>query len=805
MFKSYLKTTWRNLTRNKFYAIINIAGLSIGILTAIFLLLFVQDELTYDKHNEKYKRIYRLESHFDIAGKQDLFAVVPIPMAPALKIEFPEIENIVRFAPEQDIRMRYGENEFAEEHICYTDSTVFDIFTHHFISGTPERALTEPFTCVITESFAKKSFGDENPMGKMLESSRGRSFKVTAVIKDLPENSHLKYDCLLSASSIVQIIGAERFNNLKPEAFWNIGLYAYVLMKPNTDAGVLHTKFQPFYDKYMAPVGEKINASYTLLTTRLDKIHHTSNLGADQPVGNMAYVYIFGAVGIFILILAGINYMNMATARGAERSREIGIRKVAGAHRQQLIGQFISESLLLSFISFLISIAFVILLLPFFNELAGKQMGYEKLLQPLIIFGGLAITLIIGVASGSYPAFYLSSFEPAMVLKGAVVKGKGTMRRILVVLQFLVSIIMIIATLTVGSQLSFLQKTDLGFEKDNVIVAPITDTAMRHKVDVLRNALLENSNIQQVATSSGTPGNQGSIVVMRVEKPDGTMTEQTLNFMMIDTSYLDLMKFRLIAGRNFSRTMSTDLKEGVIINETAANKLGWGENALGRKIDFGVDIDGSVQRNTKVIGVIKDFNYQSLHNPVEPIVLFLNERPSYYLSIRTNGGNKQEVIDFIRNTYQKTGAVVPLDYQYLDQTMDKMYTAEIKLGTIFTVASALSIFIALLGLLGLASFIIRRRTKEIGIRKVLGAPVTSLFFLLNKEFVILVAIAFVLAAPVAWYLTGIWLSNFAFHTTVGWLIYVEAALVSLAVALVTTSFHILKATNSNPVDAIKYE
>ncbi|PKP22161.1 MAG: hypothetical protein CVU06_09675 [Bacteroidetes bacterium HGW-Bacteroidetes-22] len=372
-------------------------------------------------------------------------------------------------------------------------------------------------------------------------------------------------------------------------------------------------------------------------------------------------------------------------------------------------------------------------------------------------------------------------------------------------LQFLVSIIMIIATLTVGSQLSFLQKTDLGFEKDNVIVAPITDTAMRHKVDVLRNALLENSNIQQVATSSGTPGNQGSIVVMRVEKPDGTMTEQTLNFMMIDTSYLDLMKFRLIAGRNFSRTMSTDLKEGVIINETAANKLGWGENALGRKIDFGVDIDGSVQRNTKVIGVIKDFNYQSLHNPVEPIVLFLNERPSYYLSIRTNGGNKQEVIDFIRNTYQKTGAVVPLDYQYLDQTMDKMYTAEIKLGTIFTVASALSIFIALLGLLGLASFIIRRRTKEIGIRKVLGAPVTSLFFLLNKEFVILVAIAFVLAAPVAWYLTGIWLSNFAFHTTVGWLIYVEAALVSLAVALVTTSFHILKATNSNPVDAIKYE
>lgn len=805
MFKSYLKSTWRNLSRNKFYTAINIAGLTLGILTAIFLLLFVQDELTYDKHNKNYQRIYRLESHFDIAGKQDLFAVVPIPMAPTLKNEFPEIENFVRFAPEEDIRMRYGEKEFAEEGVCFADSTVFDVFTFRFVEGTPVKALTEPFTAVLTESFARRYFGQEDPLGKILESSRGRQYKVTAVIEDLPENSHLKYDCLLSASSIAKVIGAERFNSTEPGAFWNIGVYAYVLLKPNTDISVLHEKFGPFYKKYMAEVGDKINATFELLTTRLDKVHHTSKLEGDRPVGNIAYVYIFSAVGIFILLLAGINYMNMSTARGAERAREVGIRKVAGAYRRQLMRQFISESVMLAFVSFIISIALVVILLPFFNDLSGKKMSYDALLQPLILFGGLVITLVIGVASGAYPAVFLSSFEPAMVLKGAVVKGKGNLRRVLVVFQFLVSIIMIIATLTVGRQLSYLQKTDLGFEKENVILAPITDTTVRKKMDVVRDMLMENPNIVKVATSSGTPGNQGSIVVMRVEKPDSTMKEHALNFMMVDTGYFDLMKFRIIAGRNFDRKMSTDLKEAVIINEAAAKKLGWEDAPLGKKIDFGIDLDGSANRHTKVIGVVKDFNYQSLHNPVEPIVFFLNERSGYYLSVKTRGTNNASTADYLREVYQKAGAKVPLDYQYLDQTMDKMYTAENKLGTIFTIASTLSIFIALLGLLGLASFIVRRRTKEVGIRKVLGAPVGDLILLLNKEFVILVVIAFVFAAPLAWYLTDMWLSNFAFHTSVGWLIYAEAAVISLAVALVTTSFHVVKAANSNPVNAIKYE
>lgn len=805
MFNSYLKTTWRNLTQNKFYTLINIAGLTIGILTAIFLLLFVQDELTFDKHHVNYDRIYRLESHFDIAGKQDLFAIVPIPMAPVLKSEFPEIENFVRFAPEGDIRMRYGDHEFAEENICYVDSTVFDVFTHKFLLGSPDGALTEPFTAVVTRSFAKRYFGDDDPLGKTLESSQGRSFKVTAMIDDLPENSHLKYDCLLSAASLAQMMGEERFNSIQPPAFWNIGVFSYVLMKPNTSIDAVHGKFDQFYQKYMASIGDKINASFTLMTTRLDKVHHTSKLEADRPVGNMAYVYIFSAVGIFILLLAGINYMNMATARGTQRAREVGIRKVAGAYRQQLVRQFMGESVLLSFISFLLSIVLVIMLLPIFNELSGKQMSYQVLLQPLIILGGLGITLLIGLASGSYPALYLSSFEPVTVLKGVVAQGRGNLRRVLVTLQFIVSIIMIIATLSVGSQLRFLQQTDLGFEKENVIIAPVTDTAMRGKIGVLRDALLKDTRIQQVATSSGTPGNQGSIVVMRIEKPDGTMTEQALNFMMIDTAYLDLMKFRITTGRNFNRSMATDLKEAVIINETAAKRLGWSDQPLGRKIDFGIDIDGTAQRHTKVIGVVKDFNYQSLHNPVEPIVFFLNERPSYYLSVRTDGRSNQQVVEFIQETYEKSGAVVPLDYQFLDQTMDKMYTAENKLGTIFTIAATLSIFIALLGLLGLASFIVRRRTKEVGIRKILGAPVSHLMFLLNKEFIILVIIAFAVAAPVAWYLTTTWLSDFAFHTTIGWLIYAEAAVISLAVALLTTSFHVMKATGSNPVDAIKYE
>lgn len=793
------------MLRNKFYTVINIAGLTLGILTAIFLLLFVQDELTYDKHNEKYERIYRLESHFDVAGKQDLFAIVPIPMAPTLKNEFPEIETFTRLAPERDIRMRYGDKEFAEEGICYADSTVFDVFTFQFLKGTPQQALTEPFTTVLTESFATRYFGDEDPLGKILESSDNRQYKVTAVVADLPENTHLRFDCLLSASSIAQMMGAERFNSTEPGAFWNIGVFAFVLMKPNTDVAVLQEKFEPFYQKYMAPVGDKINASFQLMTTRLDKVHHTSKLSADRPVGNMAYVYIFSAVGIFILLLAGINYMNMATARGAERSREVGIRKVAGAYRQQLIRQFLGESVTLAFLSYIISLALVVFLLPLFNELSGKNMSYTMLLQPLIVAGGIVIALVIGLASGFYPAFYLSSFEPALVLKGAVVKGKGNLRRVLVVVQFVVSIIMIIATLTVGSQLHFLQNTNLGFDKDNVIVAPVTDTNVRKKMDVLRDMLLQNPNIEQVATSSGTPGNQGSIVVMRVEKPDGTLKEHALNFMMVDSAYFDLMKFRIVEGRNFDPRMKTDLMEGVIINEAAARKLGWEAAPLGKKIDFGIDLDGSAGRHTKVIGVVKDFNYLSLHNPVEPIVFFLNEQSGYYLSVKTRGTNNHETTEALREAYQKAGAKTPPDYQFLDQTMNKMYTAENKLGTIFTLAAVLSIFIALLGLLGLASFVVRRRTKEVGIRKVLGAPVSNLVFLLNREFIVLVTIAFALAAPLAWYLTNLWLSNFAFHTTVGWLIYAEAALISLAVAMITTSFHVIKAANANPVNAIKYE
>ncbi|MBM3435173.1 MAG: FtsX-like permease family protein [Bacteroidetes bacterium] len=808
MLKNYLLSLYRNLTRNRFYSILNITGLSIGIAAAIFILMYVQDELSYDKHNLNHDRVYRIESDFNISNKHDKFAIVPVPMGPALKIEFPEVETFVRLFGAGNSLFRAGEKEYYEDYFFFSDSTLFDIFTYEFISGDPKSALTEPNTIVLTEKIARKYFEDANPMGQVITSGSGRKYKVTGVIHNPPGNSHLKFDALISGMSLVAEQGAEDFNSLEPIRFWNIGVYTYILLKENSSMQNIHDKFGSFYDKYMKPIGDQINASFNLMSTPLAETHFRQGLDADLPTGNKAYIYIFSAVALFILLLAAINYMNMATARSVNRAKEVGMRKVLGAHRQLLIRQFISESLVLAFAALLIAILVVTLLMPEFNTLSGKELSFNLVQNPAIFIEILIITILTGLISGSYPAFYLSSFLPVKVLKGTMArtgKKSGALRRILVVVQFFIAIFMIIGTIVVSAQIHFLKNKDLGFDKENLVVMEIQDSTFRKKIETFKKELLNNPDIIAATSSTGVPGDINWIQVMRVEKED-KMTDHAIILAQTDYDFVKTIGIQIAAGRNFDINMGTDAAEAVLINETGVKELGWTDNPVGKKIHYGFELDGTGGRMLKVIGVVKDFHFRSLHNKIEPVILFINERPGWLFTCRINADKQKETLAFIETKWNEYETRRPFNYHFLNETLGNMYLAEEKIGSIIRIATLLTIFIALLGLLGLSSYITEQRTKEIGIRKIVGASLGSVLRLLYKEFAWLILVAFVIAVPVAWWRLDIWLNDsFIYHTPLNWIAFLLSGIIAIVIGLGTISYYIIRIASGNPVNAIKYE
>jgi putative ABC transport system permease protein len=806
MFWNYLKSAYRSFIRNKFYTLINILGLSIGLAAFIFILFYLKDEIGYDKHNVKYRQIHRIDSEYNINNKVDKFAIAPVPMGPAFKLEFPEVESFVRLYGAGNSLIKFGTKEYYEEDFYFCDSTIFDIFTLHFIAGGPEKALTEPNTIVLTEKIANKYFGDEEPMGKSITTGSGNSYAVTGVIKDPPVNSHLRFDALLSGATIAERAGVDDFNSLEPIRFWNIGVYTYILLNENASIQAIYEKFPDFYDKYMRPIGEQINASYSLITTPLADTHYRSGLAANLPTGNRAYIFIFSSIAIFILLIAAINYMNMATARSTNRAREVGMRKVSGAYRSQLIWQFIGESLILTFIAMLIALLIVYLLFPNFNTLAGKSIAFNS--TPMIFVIIVIVALVIGLLSGSYPAFYLSSFRPVVVLKGEATssgRSSGLFRKVLVVIQFFIAIVIIITTLSVSDQLRFLRKKDLGFDKENLVVMQLQDSTFRSKVESFKSELLQNPNITGVTNGTGVPGNITWIQVINVEK-DSMMVQSSLILAQVDYDYLDVLGMEIVRGRNFDRNMSTDDTGAVVINETAMKSLGWEDNPIGRKIDYGIDLDGSVARPMKVIGVVKDFHFRSLHNPVEPMMLFITPEPRFLVAARIKGDNVRGTLDYIEEKWNDFGAKRPFDYEFLEESMDEMYHAEVKISRIMGIATLLTIIIALLGLLGLSSYIAERKTKQIGIRKILGASTGSILKLMFREFTILILIAFILAIPIAYWRIDIWLKdNFVYYTDIHWYTFLISGLTAFIIGMLTISYHILKAATENPVNAIKYE
>ena len=808
MFKNYFISALRNITKSPFYAMLNIIALTVGLSTFIFIFMYVSDELAYDRYHDNADRIYRLESNFSIGTKQDRFAIVPIPMAPALKLEYPEIEEFVRFQTIDNVLIKVGEKEFYEESFYYADSSVFNIFSHELLMGSLKECLTEPNTAVLTQSIANKYFGKENPIGLIIETGGGRQFKVTAVVEDVPGNSHLKFEALFSSSTLAKEFGEEEFNSMEPERFWNIGVYAYVMINKNSSIETIHEKFPQFYEKYMKSLGDQFNASFDLETTKLGDVHHTSTLSSDLPTGNMSYVYIFSTAALFILLLAAINYMNMATARSSERSREVGMRKVMGAEKRQLIVQFLSESVLLSLMALILALAIVTILMPEFNLLTGKELLFGQLINVETLLSITLVSLLIGIISGSYPAFFLSSFKPLKVLKGVTVgNGKSSllMRKALVIFQFFIAIVIIISTMVVSDQLHFLKNKDLGFDKENVIVMEMQDSAFRSKLEPFKELLLQNPGIENVANSTGVPGRNSWIQVMLVEQ-ESEMKEFAVILTQCDYDYPDVMKFQFLEGRNFDKNMGTDDTAAVIINESAVRQFGWTGNPIGKKFQYGFELDRTGGRIMKVIGVVKDYHFTSLHNKIEPIINFISPVNRYYLTVKVVEGQLDNALAHIEQNWTEYNPKRPFDYKLLSQIQEEMYQGEEKITTIFIVITIITVFIALLGLFGLSLFTTEQRTREIGIRKVNGATVGDIMFLMLKEFFWIILIAFILAVPIAYWRLSIWLeSSFIYFVDIQWQTVLLAGLAAMIVGIATISIHVLKAASTNPIDAIKYE
>ncbi len=818
MLKNYFITAYRSIVKNKFYSILNIFGPAIGITCAILILLYVQEELTFDKHYKNYDRIYRLESDFNISGKATLAALVPIPMAPTLKDEFPEIKETTRFAGFglQDILFQYKDLKFFEDKIYFADSTVFKVLDYKFILGSPDNALNEPNSIVVTESFASRYFGKENPMGEVLTTSNFGNCRVTGVIKDVPANSHLRFDCLLSMGTIVELAGVDNFNSRSVPSFWNISAFGYIVLDDNARIEDLLAKFPGFYDKYMSSLGKQLNATFRLMATRVDKVHFGSKLEFDLPVGNINYILIFSLVGVFMLLIASLNYMNMATARSTNRSKEVGLRKVIGAGKGTLIRQFISESMVLVIIALILALIAAMFILPSFNTLTDKALKIGNLFEPVTFIFIIVITLFVGLISGSYPALYLSSFSPVEVLKSNVNprQGKGMLRKILVVFQFAISGTLIIGTIIVSGQQRYIRNKDLGLNKENVMIIPVRDTAfLNHKMQSFKDELLKLTDIQGVSSAALVPPLMASKVVFQIEK-DSSMVELATSFSIVDHEFIDVMQMKILEGRNFERSRSSDLTQAFIVNEAAVKAFGWGNNALGKRIRFGINPNtGVAQREGVVIGVVKDFHFTSIHNPIEPFIFVVSSNPLAFFYVRISNRNTIATIENVKRVQQDLGNTLPFNYFFFSDKLNEMYTAENKLNTLFNIFSLMTIFIACLGLLGLTSYVTEQRSRETGLRKIMGARVDQVVWLLNKDFLVLVLMSNLISWPVAYYLMDRWIQSFAYRMDFGLSPFVMATvvpfiislLITLAVAFTTISFLSVKAARANPINTVSRE
>jgi putative ABC transport system permease protein len=801
---------YRNFFRNKFYSSLNIIGLSIGLICTILIVLYIKDELSYDKYNLKRERIVRLGSDFTINGKRDLIAASPLPYGPKFLEEFPEVEDFVRIDMLGKARFKFNDIEFKEDWVAYVDSSVFNIFTLPLLKGNPQTALVEPNTIVINEELALKYFGKDDPIGKQVTVD-DIDFTISGVMKNQPQNSHYRFRALLSMRTHEKKIGQEKFNSSTPGVFWSFNIQTLILLRENASLGGIYEKFPAFYEKYMRSSGEKLNVDYKLILQKLPDLHLYSNLKWDLPTGDVKYIYILAIIAAFILSIASINYMNMSTARSAKRAKEVGVRKVVGAYKENIVRQFLLESIALTVAAYFVALIVVELLLPSFNHLVKKELVLNLKDSFDTIVYTFGISILLGVISGLYPAFYLSAFHPAVILKGIAGKKSTNafLRKLLVILQFVVSSIMISGTIIVASQLFYMNNRDVGFNKENIIATYVEDTTLRSQIDVFKAELEKNPNIVKVASSSSLIGFSASKSIHLYESEIG-MEQYALNVMYVDFDYLALMKVKIMQGRGFDQSFSSDTSSAFVINLAAARKFNWNEDAVGKKIQKGVEVekeDNSYIQKGEVIGVVQNFNYESLKNKIEPLSIMVRKSKNIgrVLYIKIRGGDKNRTIDYIKNTWNQFSPNYSFDYFFLDQKLEKMYQSEKRLSLIFILFSVISVLVASLGLFGLSSFMSEQRKKEIGVRKVLGASVVGLVQLLTQEFIRLIFIANIIAIPVSYFAMSKWLQEFSYKVDIAIWMYLLTLLVTMFIGIITVAWQALKTAMGDPVNAIKYE
>jgi len=796
MLQNYFLIFFRNMVRNKVYAAINIVGLAIGIASCILIYLYVQHEMSYDKFFSRHDRIYRVVNDLIVEDEVEKASVTHAALAPALAADYPEVEAATHLLNREKQVLRLDEKAIAVEHTFWADSNYFAIFDYKLLEGDPKTALLEPNTMVLSETVAAMFFA--NPMEAMFSTFRigTQSYKVTGIFEPV-EAAHMRPNVLTSFSTIPAEVRQRMAGN-----WGGTNSYTYVLLGKPEDVRGLQAQMPDFVRRRVAPARGNTTEGVELKFQPLTGIHLESDyLWEAFPVGNKSYLYIFAFVGLFILLIASINYMNLATARSAKRAKEVGLRKVVGADRWQLVLQFLSESVLLTLLAVVIALVLVELLLPTFNNLTDKQISSTYFTDPAFWGILLSVGLFIGLVAGSYPALVLSHFRPVDILKSSKKPSGGgaLLRKGLVVLQFTISLVMIIGTIVVYSQMHFLKNQDLGFTKEQVVVIdiPSGDSTLVSKMPVIKAELLRNPHITNAATSGMVPGEETSVIIFNVER-DGKMAEKTMNTIWVDYDFFTLMDLNLKKGRNFEKDMATDLDNGFIINEAAARALGWAD-------PIGKRIGGSDTTAGRVIGVVEDFNYKSLHSSIEPLVVMLAPENSGSLMARIAPGNFSETMAHIETTWQRFAPTHPMDYFFLDQSFNEQYRAEEKMLTIFGYFALLTIMIACMGLFGLASFMAEQRTREIGIRKVLGSSISQIVVLLTKDFAVLVLLAIVLACPLAWYGMDRWLQNFAYRTPVSIWVFVLAGLVTLTLAICTVGFKAARAAMSDPVLALRTE
>lgn len=801
MFRNYISIALRNLRTRKGYAFINITGLAVGMASFFLISLFIQDELSYDQFHENSDRIYRLALQSNTRNGTTNTAFSAPAWAPDLEAEIPEIERAIRIKPPQQMWMvNYETKQFYEKGFIFADSTVFDVFDFNLVRGDVHEVLAVPFTVVVSESVALRYFGADDPLGKTINLDSAYDFVITGVMEDYPEQSHFTADFLASISTLRTPIYGNNFLDLPTNPL----IYTYLLLSEGSDPAIVEDKITEYFDRRLGPLLTGVGVSFKPILQPVTDIHLKSNLEAEiQANGSMTTVITLAAIALFILLIACINYMNLATARSAGRAREVGMRKVLGAERGQLVRQFLGESMVMASVSVVFAILFLVAILPTFNGMIGKNLSIMSVgLAPSM---GLlvAIVLVCGLAAGSYPALFLSSFQPADVLKGASSKttGSNVLRRGLVVFQFTTSIVLIAATVVVFMQLEYTRDKNLGFDKENLLVIQLTDPVIRNEYQVLRQRVEALSSVKSVSASQTGPGYLSQYQPVRRQSVAAQDQEFDLTFLS-DFDFVETLGMKMVAGRSHSKDHPSDSLGAFIINEEAVNSLGFAsaEEAINQNMVVFGGLTGPV------IGVVENFHSKSLHQQMEPaIITIVNQQAFFYLFVRTEATRTREAIMDVGQVWAEMFPAYVYEYTFLDQDMQKMYAADIQLGRLFGGFSLLTILIACLGLFGLASFTAEQRTKEIGVRKVMGASVSSLMMMLVRDFTIYVVIAFAFGAPIAYIGMQRWLSTFAYATTFGIGTLLLVGMLALVISAMTVSYQSFRAAITNPVNSLRRE